>query len=155
MKRCVDIFLEHALELRGDRGAHQIEGVDRKERIHRVRLDVKTPDETLRLQHLKLGLVLDAGERFGRRFVVGGLEDTAEQDRHIFEFHADALFDRRDRLVTEESIGAAEIEQELRDRRAHGGLPQRCDGFLYDPCHSNQPSGSNPRDQPARAGASR
>ena len=33
MERGVDIFLEHTLELGGDGGAHQIEGVDRKERI--------------------------------------------------------------------------------------------------------------------------
>ena len=139
MKRRLDIFLEHALELRGDRGAHQIERVDREERIPGVGLDLKALDEALGLQRVELALVLDAGERFGRRFVVGGLEDAAEQDRHIFELHAGALFDRRDRLVTEEGIGAAEIEHELRGGWAHGGLPDVC-GFLYDPYHSNQPS---------------
>ena len=114
MKRGVDIFLEHALELRGDGGAHQIEGVDGKERIPDIWLDVEAPDEALGLQRVKLALVLDAGQRLGRRLVVGGLEDAAEQDRHIFEFHAGALFDRRDRLVAEEGVGAAEIEHELR-----------------------------------------
>jgi len=63
---------------------------------------------------VKLALVLDAGKRFGGGFVVGGLEDAAEQNRHILEFHPGAFFDRRDRLVTEEGIGAAEIEHELR-----------------------------------------
>ena len=40
------------------------------------------------------------------------------------EFHVRAFFDRRDRLVAEERIGAAEIEHELRGGWAHGGLPQ-------------------------------
>jgi hypothetical protein len=73
---------------------------------------------------VEFALVLDAGERLGRRLVVGGLEDAAEQDRHILEFHACALFDRRDRLVTEEGIGAAEVEHELRGGWAHGDLPE-------------------------------
>ena len=94
-----------------------------KERIPDVGLDPKALDEALGLQRVKFALVLDAGERFGGRFVVGGLEDAAEQDRHIFEFHAGALFDRRDRLMAEKRVGAAEIEQELRGSRAHGGLP--------------------------------
>src|SRR6266851_5628096 len=100
-----------------------IEGVDRKERVHRVGLDPETLYEPLGLQHLKLGLVLDAGKCFGGRLVVGGLEDAAEQNRHIFEFHAGALFDCRDRLVTEKGIGAADIEHELRRRLGQGGLP--------------------------------
>jgi hypothetical protein len=69
---------------------------------------------------MELALVLDPGERFGRRLVVGGLEDAAEQDRDVFEFYAGALFDRGDGLVAEEGVGAAEIEQELR-----GGRTQR------------------------------
>ena len=80
-------------------------------------------DELFGLKLVKLALVLDAGEGFGGRLVVGGLEDAAEQDRDIFEFRAGAPFDRRDRLVTEKGIGAAEIEHELRGGSAHGGLP--------------------------------
>ena len=114
MERGLDIFLEHAFELRRDRRAHQVQRVDGKERIPDIGLDLKALQEALGLQRVEFALVLDAGERFGRRLVVGGLEDAAEQDRHIFEFHAGALFDRRDRLVAEERIGAAEIEQELR-----------------------------------------
>src|SRR6185436_9276023 len=71
---------------------------------------------------MELALVLDPGERFGRRLVVGGLEDAAKQDRNIFELHVRALFDRGDRLVAEKGVGAAEVEQELRIG-AHGGLP--------------------------------
>src|SRR6266852_4461879 len=100
-----------------------MEGVDREERVHHVGLDPETLYEPLCLQHLKLGLVLDAGKGFGGRLVVGGLEDAAEQNRHIFEFHAGALFDCRDRLVTEKGIGAADIEHELRRRLGQGGLP--------------------------------
>ena len=116
-----DIFFEHALQLRRDGGAHQIEGVDRKERIPDIGLDVEALDEALGLERLKFGLVLDAGQRLGGRFVVGGLEDAAEQDRHIFEFHAGALLDRRDRFMAEEGVRAAEIEHELR-AWGHGGL---------------------------------
>src|SRR6266436_6463963 len=65
MERGVDVFLEYALELRGDGGAHQIEGVDREKRIRRVRFYGEAPDKTLGLHDLKLGLVLDAGKRFG------------------------------------------------------------------------------------------
>ena len=79
-----------------------------------VWLDPKTLDEAFGLQRMELGLVLDPGERLSGRLVVGGLEDAAEQDRDIFELHASALFDRRDRLMAEEGVGAAEIEHELR-----------------------------------------
>ena len=85
-----------------------------KEWIPDIGLDPKALQEALGLQRVEFALVLDAGQRFGGRLVVGGLEDAAEQDRHIFEFHAGALFDRRNRFVAEEGIGAAEIEQELR-----------------------------------------
>src|SRR6202035_5760935 len=112
----------------------QMEGVDREKWIPAIGLDVETPDETLGLDRVKLALVLDAGQRFGGRSVVGGLEDAAEQHRHIVELHAGPLFDRRDRLMAEESIGAAEIEQELRGGRAHGGLPEMT--VSYDPYHS-------------------
>ena len=122
MKRGVDIFFEYALELRGDGGAHQIEGVDRKERIHRVGLDPKTLHKPLGFQRVELALVPDAGKRFGGRLVVGGLEDAAEQHRDIFKCRAGALFDRRDRLVAEKGIGAAEIEYEFWGGWAHGGL---------------------------------
>jgi len=132
--------------LRGDGGAHQVEGVDGKERIPDVGLDVKALDETLGLKRVKFGLVLDAGKRFGGGFVVGGLEDAAEQDRNIVELHADPLFDRRDRFMAEESIGATEIEEELRGCRAHGGLPEM-EGYLYDIHHFIEPSGSCPPDQ--------
>src|SRR6266436_10020239 len=118
------------LELRGHRGAHQIEGVDRKERIRRVRFYGEAPDKTLGLHHLKLGLVLDAGKRFGGGFVVGGLEDAAEQNRYIFELDAGPLFDRRDCLVAEKRVGAAEIEQKLRGGSAHGGLPDGDDSYM-------------------------
>src|ERR1700742_695157 len=124
MKRGVDIFFEHAFELRGDCRAHQVKRVDRKERVHGVRLDLEAFDETLGLQSMKLALVPDASQRLRRRFVVGGLEDAAKQDRYIFEFYAGPLFDRRNRLMAEERIGAAEIEQELRGGSAHGGLPE-------------------------------
>ena len=73
-----------------------------------------------------LALVLDAGERLGGRLVVGGLEDAAEQDRDIFEFCAGALFDRRDRLMAEEGIRAAEIEHELRI-----GAQSAASNFVY------------------------
>src|SRR5205823_9624648 len=82
----------------------------------------KALHEALGLQHLELGLVLDAGQRLRRRSVVGGLEDTAKQDRDVFELHAGAVFDRRDRLMAEKGVGATEIEQELRIL-SHGGLP--------------------------------
>src|SRR5436190_738427 len=78
MERGVDVFLEHALELRGDRGAHPIEGADRKEWIRHVRFYREARDKTLGLHRLKLGLVLDAGKRVGGGLVVGGLEDAAE-----------------------------------------------------------------------------
>src|SRR6202044_703231 len=106
-------------------------------RIPRVRLDPEAFHEAFGFERVEFALVLDAGQSFGGGFVIGGLEDAAKQDRHVFESHAGALFDRRDRLVAEESIGAAEIEHELRGW-AHGGLPERW-RFLYDPYHSNQP----------------
>src|ERR1700730_15221362 len=146
MERGLDIFFEHALELGGDRRAHQIEGVDRKERIPDIGLDLEALDESLGLQRVELGLVLDAGERLGRRFVVGGLEDAAEQDWHIFEFHTGTLFDRRDSFMAEEGVGAAEIEHELR-ALAHGGLPEVAG--LYDCYHPTSlaahPDGINRR----------
>src|SRR5258707_14119952 len=114
MKRGLDIGREYALELRGHRGAHQIQRVDRKERVPDEGLDLEARDEALGFQRMKLALVLDSGQRLGRRLVVGGLEDAAEQDRHIVEFGAGALRDRRNRLVTEKRVGAAEIEHELR-----------------------------------------
>src|SRR4051794_37976802 len=114
MKGRFDIFLEHALELRGDRRAHQIKGVDRKERVPDIGLDLEAPDEPFGFDPLKLTLVLDPGQRLGGRFVIGGLEYPAEQDWDVFEFHSGAFFNRRDRLMAEESVGAAEIEQELR-----------------------------------------
>src|SRR4029077_2495083 len=112
MKGGVDIFREHALELRGYRRAHQVQRVDREERVPDIRLDLEALHKTLGLDRVKLALVLDAGQRFGWRFVVSGLEDAAEQDRHIFEFDADALLDRRDRLMAEIRVRAAEIEHE-------------------------------------------
>src|SRR5258705_1244282 len=148
MERGLDVFLEYALDLPCDGRAHQIEGIDRKERIRRVWFYPEAPDKALGLHHLKLGLVPDAGKRFGGGFVVGGLEDAAEQNRDIFELHAGPFFDRGDRLMAEKRVGAAEIEQELRGVRAHSGLPDG-DGFLYDRYHFNQPSGPGPRDQPA------
>ena len=77
MKRGVDIFLEHAFGLRRDCRAHQVERIDRKKWIPGVGLDVEAFDETLGFQRLKFGLVLDAGQCFGRRFVVGRLENSA------------------------------------------------------------------------------
>src|SRR5437762_3399185 len=82
--RLLDVSLEHALELRGDGRAHQVQRVDGKERVPDKGLNMEALDETLGLDGVKLALVLDAGERLGRRLVVGGLEDAAEQDRHIF-----------------------------------------------------------------------
>jgi hypothetical protein len=114
MKCGINVFLEHALELGGDRGAHQVQRIDRKKRIPGIGPDVEALDEPLGLQCVELALVLDAGKCFGRRLVVGGLENAAEQDRDIFEFRTRALFDRRDRLMAEEGVRAAEIEQELR-----------------------------------------
>ena len=63
---------------------------------------------------MEFALVLDAGQRFGGRLVVGGLENAAKQDRHIFELHTDPFFDRRNRLMAQEGVRAAEIEHELR-----------------------------------------
>ena len=108
-----DIFLEHTLELGCHGCTHQVERVDREERVPDIGLDAKALQEALGFQRVEFALVLDAGERFGGRLVVGGLEDAAEQDRHIFELHPGALFDRRNRFVAEEGVGAAEIEQEL------------------------------------------
>jgi len=82
---------------------------------------------------MELALVLDAGERFGGRFVVGGLEDAAEQDRHIVEFCAGPFLDRRDRLMAQKGVRAAEIEHELRIG-AQDAASQA--GYLYDPYHS-------------------
>src|SRR5262249_59763907 len=79
-----------------------------------IGLDVEALDEALGLQRHELRFILDASERLGRRSVVGGLEDAAEQDRHIFELRAGALFDRRDRLMAQKGVRAAEIEHELR-----------------------------------------
>ena len=121
-----------------------------KERIPDIGPDVEALEEALGLERLKFALVLDAGERLGRRLVVGGLEDAAEQDRHIFELGAGALFDRRNRLVAEESVRTAEIEHELRSwcsRRS----PWLCDGWLYDYYHSTS-HGSRLRVQAAVAG---
>jgi hypothetical protein len=114
MEGRLDIFLEHAFELRRHRRTHQVQRVDRKERVPDIGFDPKTLQKALGLERVELALVLDAGECFGGGLVVGGLEDAAEQDRHIFELHVRALFDRRNRFVAEEGIGAAEIEQELR-----------------------------------------
>ncbi len=113
MERGLDIFLEHALELGRHRRAHQAQRVDGKKRIPGVGLDPKALHEAFGLQRMELALVLDPGERFGGRFVVRRLEDAAEQDWDVFELHAGALLDRGDRLVAEEGVGAAEIEQEL------------------------------------------
>src|SRR5690349_22939617 len=113
MKRRLDISLENAFELRRDRGAHQIEGVDRKERIPDIGRDMEALDEALGFDGVEFAFVLDAGQRFGRRLVVGGLENAAEQHGNILEGRADALLDRRDGLVAEKGIGTAEIEQEL------------------------------------------
>ena len=52
-----------------------------------------------------------------------------------------ALLDRRDRLVTEKGIGAAEIEHELRGGGAHGGLPD----FLL-PKHCGATGAARPLD---------
>jgi hypothetical protein len=114
MEGGLDIFLEHAFELGRHRRAHQVQRVDREEWIPDIGLDAKALQKTFGLQRVEFALVLDAGERFGGRLVVGGLEDAAEQDRHIFELRVRALFDRRDRFVAEEGVGTAEIEQELR-----------------------------------------
>src|SRR5437868_6763169 len=134
VKRRLDIFLEHPFQPRGYRRTHQMQRIDRKKRIPAVRHDLKPLYEPLRLQFVKLALVLDAGECFGGRLVIGGLEDAAKQNRNILEFGAGAFLDCRDSLVAEESSGAADIEHELRGCRAHDDLPV-C-RFLYDPYHS-------------------
>ena len=64
MKRSVDILFEHTLELGGDGAPHQIQRINRKERVHDIGLDVKAPNEALGLDFVKLALVLDAGQRF-------------------------------------------------------------------------------------------
>ena len=81
-----DIFLEHAFGLGRDRRTHQVQRVDGEKPIAGVGLDAEPLDEALGLQGMELALVLDAGERFGRRLVVGGLEDAAEEDRDILNF---------------------------------------------------------------------
>jgi hypothetical protein len=48
MKRRLDIFLKHAFQLRGDGGAHQVERVDREERIPDVRLDLESASRIVR-----------------------------------------------------------------------------------------------------------
>ena len=128
MKGGVDVFFQHALHLGRDRSPHQIEGIDGKERIPGVGLDLEAFHEAIGLDRLEFALVLDAGERLGGRPVVGGLENAAKQDRDVFEFGPDPLFDRRDGLVAQEGVGTAEIEHELRRGDAHDGLPGR---FLY------------------------
>ena len=64
-------------------------------------------------------------------------------------FDADALFDRRDRLMAEEGVGAAEIEHELRGGELTA-VSLKYDVSYMIRYHSNQPSGSHLRDQPAR-----
>src|SRR4029079_8269379 len=122
-KSGLDIFFEYAFQLCGNGGTHEMEGVHRKEWIPSIGPDVEAVEKTFGFERLKFGLVLDAGEGLRRRLVVRGLEDAAKQDRDIFKLHADPFLDRWNRLMTEEGIGAAEVEQELRGGRVHGRSP--------------------------------
>src|SRR3954471_20345053 len=110
----LDVCFEYAFELRRDRRAHQVQRVDREEGIPGIGLHLEALDEALGLDRLEFPLVLDAGKRLGRRLVVGRLEDTPEQDRHVLELDADALLDGGNREMTEIGVRTAEIEQELR-----------------------------------------
>ena len=76
-------------------------------------------DEALHLQMLVGTLVWNASKCFGRRAVVGQLEQATQQDRHVVELCAGAGFDGRDQLVAQVGIGAAEIEQELNFHGVH------------------------------------
>ena len=75
--------------------------------------DAVAADEAIHLELFVFGLVADSGESSGGRLVAGRLEDAAEQDRHIVEGRSRARLDRRDDLVAEEGVRAAEIEQEF------------------------------------------
>src|SRR5262249_51781443 len=91
----------------------EIKRVYGEERVPDIGLNLEALHETPSLDFLKLALVFHAGERLGRGPVVGGLEDAAEQDRHVLEFHVCALLDRGDCLVCQKCIRATDIEQEL------------------------------------------
>src|SRR5579871_4539428 len=120
VKSGIDISLEHAFQLGSYRSAHQVERIHREKWIPDIGLDVKALQKAIGFDLVEFTFVLDAGERFGGRAVVGGFEDAAEQNRHIFELHADARLDRRDRLMAQESVGAAEIEEKLWGGNGHG-----------------------------------
>src|SRR5215472_14223676 len=114
-----EVRLEHALELRSDRAAHQLQGVDRKEWVLAERRDVVLTDETLCLELQELRLVLDAGKRVGGRAVVGEFVDAAEQHRHVREFYARASLDVGYHKLPYVGVGTTEIEQEFDLYRLH------------------------------------
>src|SRR5208282_1764872 len=72
--------------------------------------DLMPAYEAGHLQSFVLGLVLDAGQALRRRAIVGHLEDTAQQYRHVFELHSRALFDFRNNKMAQIGIGTAEVE---------------------------------------------
>src|SRR5262245_35163313 len=69
--------------------------------------------EAVHLEPLVFRLVLDAGQAFRRRAIVGELEDAAQQDRHVLERHPGAPPDLRNHQMAQVGVGAAEVEMEL------------------------------------------
>jgi hypothetical protein len=63
------------------------------------------PHDALPLQLLVFEPVLDAAHTFGRRTVVGELEDAAEQDGNVVELGPGALLDLGNHQMREVGIG--------------------------------------------------
>src|SRR5580698_51394 len=105
----VDIALELAVEFRRDRTTHDQQRVDGKEWVP-VECHAVTLDKALQLQSLVFETVLDSRHLLGRRAIVGQLENTAKENRNVFEFGAGARFDLRNDLVRQISVRAAEVE---------------------------------------------
>src|SRR5439155_16523185 len=108
-----EIGFKHTFELSRDGAAHQHQRVEREEGILTEFRDVMAADEALGLERLIFRLVLDPAKRVKGGHVAGPLEDAAEQNRDIFEFHAGTPFDTRKDQLRQISVRAAEIEKEF------------------------------------------
>ena len=109
----VDVALEHPIELRRDRAAHDQQGVDGEEWVAREPCNGMPPNEALTLQCLVCRLVLDPPQALGGRAIIGQLEHAAQQHRHVLELRAGAPLDLRNDDMRQVGIGAAEIEVEF------------------------------------------
>jgi hypothetical protein len=118
MVRGAEIRLEHPLELRGNGAAHQRQRVDREEGVHLEFRDVVPAQEALGLDSVVFRLVLDPAEGLGWRQIAGCLVDATEQNRHVVELNARALFDPRQRNLGKVGVGTSEIEVEFDVKRS-------------------------------------